>query len=74
MAKKKIVRKPKKKVKEVKKEATETTGEEVPGPQQPSLAELFSMFLGLILGEFIVGGFWTLIGTFMGVPTYAFWI
>jgi hypothetical protein len=31
-------------------------------------------FLGLILGEFIVGGFWTLVGIFVGVPTYAFWI
>ena len=30
-------------------------------------------FLGLILGEFMVGGFWTLIGIFMRTPTYAFW-
>ena len=31
------------------------------------------LFLGLLLGEFIVGGFWTLIGIFLGIPTYAFW-
>ena len=32
------------------------------------------LFLGLILGELIIGGFWTLIGIFLGIPTYAFWI
>jgi hypothetical protein len=31
------------------------------------------LFLGLILGECITGGFWTLIGIFIGIPTYAFW-
>ena len=38
------------------------------------LRQFTPFFLGLILGEFIVGGFWTLIGIFMGIPTYAFWI
>ncbi|MDO8585407.1 MAG: hypothetical protein Q7T82_00015 [Armatimonadota bacterium] len=30
-------------------------------------------FLGVILGECIVGGTWTLIGGLFNVPTYAFW-
>lgn len=38
------------------------------------LRKLTPFFLGLILGEFIVGGFWTLIGIFLDIPTYAFWI
>ena len=29
-------------------------------------------FIGIILGEFIVGGFWMLRGAFLGVPTYKF--
>jgi len=29
-------------------------------------------FMGLILGEFIVGGFWMIRGAFWGVPTYKF--
>ena len=45
MAKKKIIRKPKTKVKEVKKDEPMEPKEEVPGPQQPSLAELLSKVL-----------------------------
>ena len=30
-------------------------------------------FVGLVLGEFIVGGFWNLYGTLMGVKVYHFW-
>jgi len=31
------------------------------------------LFLGLVLGEFVVGGLWTLVGTVMGMPTFSFW-
>jgi uncharacterized membrane protein (DUF485 family) len=30
--------------------------------------------LGLILGEFIVGSLWTLIGIIFHISTYAFWV
>lgn len=30
--------------------------------------------LGLILGEFIIGSLWTLIGVIFGISTYAFWV
>ena len=30
-------------------------------------------FVGLVLGEFIVGGFWNLYGTVLGVQVYHFW-
>jgi len=30
-------------------------------------------FLGLILGEFVVGGLWTVVGTVTGLPTFCFW-
>jgi hypothetical protein len=30
-------------------------------------------FLGLILGECVIGSLWTLAGIFLGIPTYAFW-
>jgi len=30
-------------------------------------------FFGLILGEFVVGGLWTVIGTFTGLQTFSFW-
>ncbi len=30
-------------------------------------------FLGLILGEFVVGGLWTVVGTITGLPTFSFW-
>ena len=31
-------------------------------------------FLGLILGEFIMGSFWSLFCVIFGSPTYTFWI
>ena len=31
-------------------------------------------FLGLILGEFIIGSFWSLFCVILGHPTYTFWI
>lgn len=30
-------------------------------------------FLGLILGEIVVGSLWTLVGIALGIPTYDFW-
>ena len=30
-------------------------------------------FLGIIIGECIIGGLWTMVGGLLGVPTYAFW-
>jgi hypothetical protein len=31
------------------------------------------LFLGLIIGEFVVGCLWSLIGIAFGIPTYSFW-
>jgi uncharacterized membrane protein YqjE len=31
------------------------------------------LFVGLVLGEFVVGNYWTLHGVVFGVPTYDFW-
>ncbi len=31
-------------------------------------------FLGLIMGEFVVGGFWTIISVISGMETYRFWV
>jgi hypothetical protein len=31
-------------------------------------------FFGLILGEFVMGSLWTLIGIAMGIPSYGFWV
>jgi hypothetical protein len=31
-------------------------------------------FFGLILGEFVVGSIWSVIGTVTGINTYAFWV
>jgi hypothetical protein len=30
-------------------------------------------FLGLILGEFVIGGLWTLVGMLTGLPVFCFW-
>lgn len=30
-------------------------------------------FMGLVLGEFIVGGLWTVVGMMTGTPTFCFW-
>ncbi len=30
-------------------------------------------FFGLILGDFVAGGLWTLVGLALGVPSYSFW-
>ena len=30
-------------------------------------------FMGLILGDYLIGGFWNSIGVFMKIPTYTFW-
>jgi hypothetical protein len=30
------------------------------------------LFIGLILGEFVIGSFWSLLGVILGIPTYAF--
>lgn len=35
--------------------------------------QLLPFFMGLILGECVVGGAWTLIGIYLDIPTYAFW-
>jgi hypothetical protein len=32
------------------------------------------MALGLILGEFVVGSLWTIIGIVLGIHTYSFWV
>lgn len=32
------------------------------------------LFLGLILGEFIVGSLWTIVGIALGIQTYGFWV
>ncbi|MDQ1328995.1 MAG: hypothetical protein QG641_2281 [Candidatus Poribacteria bacterium] len=31
-------------------------------------------FIGLILGDFIIGSIWSIIGTAFRIPTYAFWV
>ena len=31
------------------------------------------LFLGIILGECVLGSLWTLVGIFLDMPTYAFW-
>ena len=36
--------------------------------------KLQPFFLGLILGEFICGSLWTIIGIIAGIPTYGFWV
>jgi hypothetical protein len=42
------------------------------GGQKLFLAAL-PFFYGLILGDFVVGGLWTLIGLALDVPAYSFW-
>ena len=34
---------------------------------------LLPLFLGLVLGEFVVGGLWTVVGTVTRLPTFSFW-
>ena len=36
--------------------------------------KLEPLFLGLILGEFVCGSLWTIIGIVLGIPTYGFWV
>jgi Family of unknown function (DUF6785)/Domain of unknown function (DUF6784) len=31
------------------------------------------LFMGLVVGEFVVGGLWTLVGTVTGLQTFSFW-
>ena len=30
-------------------------------------------FFGIILGDFLIGGVWTLLGLFYGIPIYSVW-
>lgn len=39
----------------------------------PAYRKLVPFFLGLTLGDFIIGSFWTLIGLVFNVETYDFW-
>ncbi|MGC8835129.1 MAG: DUF6784 domain-containing protein, partial [Armatimonadota bacterium] len=32
------------------------------------------LFFGLILGEFVVGSLWTIIGIVFNIPSYGFWV
>ena len=34
---------------------------------------LLPLFMGLIIGEFVVGGMWSIIGVIWGVEVFAFW-
>ena len=38
-----------------------------------SYRKALPFFLGLILGEFITGGLWSIIGIVIGMPVYVFW-
>lgn len=38
-----------------------------------SYRKALPLFMGIILGECVVGGGWTLIGLALNIPTYAFW-
>ncbi len=31
------------------------------------------LFMGLILGDYLVGGFWNILGVLLKIPTYTFW-
>jgi hypothetical protein len=35
--------------------------------------KLLPLFLGLMLGEYAVQGFWALVGVVLGMPTYPYW-
>ena len=35
--------------------------------------QAFPIFIGLIFGEFIIGGLWSIIGTVFEIPVYRFW-
>jgi len=39
----------------------------------PAYRQALPFFLGVILGECVVGSLWTLIGIALDIPTYAFW-
>jgi len=38
-----------------------------------SYRQAFPFFIGLILGEFIIGGLWSIIGIMLEIPVYRFW-
>ena len=38
----------------------------------PTYRRTVPFFLGIILGEFVIGGIWSLIDVFWGIPTYSF--
>lgn len=38
-----------------------------------SYRSIIPLFTGLLLGEFIIGGAWSLVGIIFNVPVYAFW-
>ncbi|HIE51008.1 MAG TPA: hypothetical protein EYP85_04555 [Armatimonadetes bacterium] len=35
--------------------------------------QMLPFFLGLILGDCLIGSFWSVVGVILGIPTYSFW-